>query len=93
MRMAVDLTKTRKDPRPVRIWYVLLMGFVSIMIAFGITITYIGYVSESRRIDTCRVINAQLAVYQEAPPSTPTGIKAKESWGRLKTSLHCIEVD
>lgn len=77
--------------RPFRIWYVILTGFISILVAFWITIVYIDRGTRSNRDDTCRVINAQLEVYREAPPSTPTGVKAKEAWAKLRSSLRCTE--
>jgi hypothetical protein len=77
--------------RPFRIWYVILTGFTSIFIAFWVTITYVNHVSEQRRIDTCRVVLAQLEVFEETPPSTPTGVKAREAWRGLQRSLTCTE--
>lgn len=84
--------KRRKLSAPVRVWQAAFMAFVTVLVAFGVTIGYIGQVSYSRRVDTCRVIKTQLTVYTETPPSTPTGIKARDAWAKLNTSLACDKV-
>lgn len=46
---------------------------------------------EETRVATCLVVGAQVAVYDEVPPSTPTGKKAELAWRDLYASprLHC----
>jgi hypothetical protein len=75
--------------RPFRIWYVILMGFIAILGGFTLTIWFIGYQGAQTRADVCEVIQSQLAVFNESPPSTPTGIKARESWVRLNDHMKC----
>jgi hypothetical protein len=79
-------------PRPFRIWYVILTGFLSILITLGLLFGYIWKVSSSQRADTCEVVMAQLAVFHESPSNTDTGRRAEAAWERLRHSLKCDEV-
>lgn len=69
------------------------MGLVAILGGFVLTIGFISQVSKSRQADTCEVVMTQLAVYNETPPSTPTGIKARDAWAHLRQTLNCDEVE
>jgi type VI protein secretion system component VasK len=45
--------------------------------------------AEIGRKVTCSLIQAQNAVYQAEPPSSPTGIKAAKAWHDLSVQFHC----
>lgn len=44
---------------------------------------------EIARRATCSLVNAQVAVYEAEPPSSPTGVKAAKAWHDLSEQFHC----
>lgn len=38
---------------------------------------------------SCTIVAANVAVYEETPPTTPAGLNARESWVSLDRRLHC----
>lgn len=65
---------------------------VSLLVAFTISNRAIDAEERNReasRIATCLVVRAQVEVYNESPPSTPTGQRARQAWRDLYARLRC----
>lgn len=81
-----------REPRPAppfRFWYLALVMFASTFLSMGLLFAYVHYIGENGQADTCAVITAQRGVYDETPPSTTAGRKAKLAWDHLAQTLGC----
>ena len=45
--------------------------------------------AEQNRSATCALINAQVGVYRETPPSTPTGRDVASAWEDMRKRFRC----
>jgi Na+-transporting methylmalonyl-CoA/oxaloacetate decarboxylase gamma subunit len=95
----------RQQTRIRHLLYVMGMGVIMVVLAFGITITYIVFASKGSRAATCTVIEtsrvekrAQLQAFEESPPITDTGRDLQAAyrgslaaWDRLWARYSCDE--
>ncbi len=45
--------------------------------------------AEENRRATCTLVNAQVSVYRESPPQTPTGREVARAWEDMRIRFHC----
>lgn len=79
----------RVEVRRVRVWYVVLMGFLGMALGLGLAFAFISQVGRDSRSATCAVVLANREVYEETPPTTPAGRNAQQAWDELARSLSC----
>lgn len=78
--------------RTVRVWYVVMMGFVGMAIGLAIAYAFIVQQGKDSRRATCAVIQANRDVYRETPPTTEVGRNAERAWNDLFKTLGCKEI-
>ena len=81
------------EVRRVRVWYVVLMGFLGMAIGLALAFAWIAQASKDSQRATCAVVVANRAVYRETPPTTETGRNAEQAWEELARSLGCNSRD
>jgi hypothetical protein len=85
-----------------RITWTFFIAFLGIFVGVGFNIWYTNHVnnerirtqqaqSEEGRKVFCSLVNSQIRVYQETPPTTPTGKNSQQSWIDLGKLLRCEE--
>jgi hypothetical protein len=79
----------RVEARRVRVWYVVLMGFLGMTLGLSLAFAYISQTGREARKATCAVVDANQEVYRETPPTTETGRNAAEAWNNLAKALGC----
>jgi cell division protein FtsI/penicillin-binding protein 2 len=86
-----------------RVIWTFLIGFVGIFVVGGFNVWYTQHVdnervkaqqqsSEEGRKVFCTLVNSQIQVYREAPPTTATGKNAQASWEALGKIIKCEEI-
>lgn len=79
----------KREARQVRVWYVVLMGFLGMALGLVLAFLFIAQQGKDQRRSTCAVIVANREVYRETPPITETGRNAQRAWEDLARSLSC----
>jgi hypothetical protein len=100
-RQQAELAKQQTKVR--HLLYFVEVGLVTVILLFGIILTYIVMASQGNRETTCAVIetsraerHAQLAAFEETPPTTPAGQGIQQAardslaaWDGLANQLSC----
>lgn len=85
-----EAAETRKvEVRRVRVWYVVLMGFLGMSLGLAIAFAFIVQSSRDSRKATCHVVIANQEAFRETPPTNETGQNLQRSWDDLARSLGC----
>lgn len=79
--------------RPVPTWYLIAALLASTLAGLALTVAYVQFAIAREREGSerrqCELINAQVRVYDETPPSTAAGILLAETYRDLKIKNEC----
>lgn len=84
-------TARRVEARRTRVWYVVIVGFVGVLVGIALAFAFIIQSSKDQRRATCAVVAANQEVFRETPPTTETGRNAQRAWNDLYKTLGCKE--
>lgn len=66
-----------------------VLGLLALLSLLGINVWYTHHAIDGSEGRQCELINAQVKVYDETPPTTETGIALAEAYRTLKKENNC----
>lgn len=82
--------------RAVRLWYAVLVAFISAIVIAGVSIQYSNHTAQELRREQsendrrwCALLDNIGDAYRDNPPTTPAGLRQANEVDKLRTEFGC----